>query len=447
MSYRSREDYLKTQRARYRRGTRAQKSRILDEGCSMFGMHRKSLIRALGRPARVASRRRGPKPHYGSELLGPLKVIWLAAQQPCSKRLKAALPLWLGPYERRHGTLAPEMRGDLLAMSAATIDRLLRPIRARRRKGLCATRSARHLEGQIPIRTRFQEVEGPGWFEADTVAHCGSSLAGAFVWSLTLTDIWSGWTENCAVWNRSSRQIVEHIRNIEQGLAFEIEGFDSDNGSEFLNHRLYRYLRDRLVPIEFTRSRPYRKNDNAHVEQKQWTHVRQLLGYDRFEDRRLVARINDLYRNEWRALVNFFLPTMQLIAKHREGGRLRRYHGTPRTPYQRLMDSPKVSQEGKEQLRCEMQSLDPFDLRERIETKLRAIFRLAGKQRKQGGRTRRAVRHSATLPLAPRNDPQPTRAVEMTSHEQPVHIASLCNTACSQDLENSIEFPTVPQPR
>ena len=319
MSYRSREDYLKTQRARYRRGTRAQKSRILDEGCAMFGMHRKSLIRALGRPARVAFRRRGPKPHYGPQLLGPLKVVWLAAQQPCSKRLKAALPLWLGPYECRHGTLAPEMRDDLLTMSAATIDRLLRPIRARRRKGLCSTRSARHLEGQIPIRTRFQEVEGPGWFEADTVAHCGSSLAGAFVWSLTLTDIWSGWTENCAVWNRSSRQIVEHIHKIEQGLAFEIEGFDSDNGSEFLNHRLYHYLRDRPVPIEFTRSRPYRKNDNAHVEQKQWTHVRQLLGYDRFEDRRLVARINDLYRNEWRALVNFFLPTMQLIAKHREG--------------------------------------------------------------------------------------------------------------------------------
>ena len=214
MSYRSRQEYVKTQRGRYRRGTRAAKSRILSEGCAMFGLHRKSLIRAFGRPARPGRRRRGPKPRYGPELLGPLKAIWLAADQPCSKRLKVVVALWLPFYERRHGTLAGDVRQGLLAMSPATMDRLLRPIRARRRKGLCATRSVRHLQGQIPIRTRFQEVDGPGYFEADTVAHCGQSMAGRFVWSLTFTDIFSGWTENRAVWNRNARQIVKRIRDI-----------------------------------------------------------------------------------------------------------------------------------------------------------------------------------------------------------------------------------------
>lgn len=392
MSYRSRQDYLKTQRARYRRGTRAQKGRILDEGCALFGTHRKSLIRAFARPARASGTRRGPRPRYGPRVLVPLKVIWRAAEQACSKRLKAILPIWLGHYERRHGALDRAERADLLAISPATMDRLLRPIRVRARKGLSGTRSARHLAGQIPIRTRFEKVDGPGWIEADTVAHCGESMAGQFVWSLTLTDIWSGWTENRAVWNRNTRQIVKRIAEIEKGLAFEIEGFDSDNGGEFINHELYRYFRNRPVPVEFTRSRPYHKNDNAHVEQKQWTHVRQLLGYDRLERRRLVEPIDDLYHNEWRALQNFFLPTMQLISKSREGGRLRRYHSKPRTPYQRLIDSPAVSDEAKRRLRREFESLDPFELGQAIETKLRAIFRLARTRRKGAARARRIAR-------------------------------------------------------
>ena len=255
----------------------------------------------------------------------------------------------------------------------------------------------RHLQGQIPIRTRFQEVDGPGYFEADTVAHCGQSMAGRFVWSLTFTDIFSGWTENRAVWNRNARQIVKRIRDIEDGLAFDIEGFDSDNGSEFLNHHLWRYFHDRPVPVEFTRSRPYRKNDNAHVEQKQWTHVRQLLGYDRFENRRLVGLIDDLYRHEWRAMQNFFQPTMQLVSKYREEGHLRRYHGTPRTPYRRLVDSPAVTPEGKRRLRHELQSLDPFDLCQAIQTKLRAIFRLARNSKKGRGKARRRAKGPAAL--------------------------------------------------
>ena len=386
MSGRSRREWIRTQRRRYRRATRQQKRQMLDEGCQMFGVHRKSLIRALGRSAQKAPKRRGRKRLYGPDLLGPLKAIWLAAEQPCGKRLKAILPPWLPFYERRHGALDAALRQALVAASASTLDRLLRPLRARR-KGLSATRSGRRLEGRIPIRTHFREVDGPGTFEADTVAHCGDSLAGAFVWTLTLTDIWSGWTENRAVWNKSSKQIVTRLRDIEQRLAFDIEGFDTDNGSEFINWHLWRYFHNRAGHVHVTRSRPYRKNDQAHVEQKQWTHVRQLLGYDRLDDRRLVARIDDLYRNEWRALQNFFLPTMQLLSRTREGGRIRRRHSKPATPYQRLMASTKVCEQAKEQLRLEFEALDPFELHDQIEAKLRAIFRLARSRRKRATTT------------------------------------------------------------
>ena len=178
---------------------------------------------------------------------------------------------------------------------------------------------------------------------------------------------------------------------MEDTLPFDIEGFDTDNGSEFLNYRLWRYFRERPVPVEFTRSRPYHKNDNAHVEQKQWTHVRQLLGYQRLEHRRLVALINDLYSHEWRALQNFFLPSMRLISKSREGGHWRRRHSAPRTPYERLLDSAKVSQEAKDELRQQFQSFDPFALSQSVQSKLRAILRPARKAEKRIKNTRVAA--------------------------------------------------------
>lgn len=379
MSLRSFREFVEVHRRRYDRASRAGKGAILDEGCRLFGVHRKSLIRAFGRRPVRPRRRPGPPRRYGPEILKPLKVIWLAAQQPCGKRLGALVECWLPFYEKRHGTLSEEARRGLLAVSPATIDRMLSSLRARRRKGLGLTRSAPHLVGQIPIRTRFQAVDGPGFFEADTVAHCGQTTAGRFVWSLTLTDIWSGWTENAAIWNRSSRQIVERLAQIEERLAFAMLGFDSDNGSEFINHHLVRHLHERPEPIYFTRSRPYRKNDNAHVEQKQWTHVRQLLGYDRLEDRRLVEPIDDLYAHEWRALHNFFLPSMRLVSKERDGGHLRRHHSKPMTPCQRLLACPNLCEERKRALSKEFESLDPFELQDQIERKLKAIFRMARK--------------------------------------------------------------------
>jgi hypothetical protein len=307
--------------------------------------------------------------------LRPLKALWKATGQICSKRLAVALHDWLPFYEKHQGALAPEVRDGLLSMSPSTMDRLLAPVRVRR--GLSATSQGR-MAGLVPVRRRFENVEGPGWLEADTVAHGGPSAAGAFLWSLTVTDVATGWTENRAVWNKGSKQVVRRLREIEEALPFDIREVHSDNGSEFINQAVVRHFHGRQVPVVFSRSRPYHKNDNAHVEQRNRTHVRELLGYDRLEDRRLAALVNDLYAGEWRALQNFFLPTVRLLERTRgTDGHVRRRHSVPLTPYQRVLASSAVLPETKEAMRRERAALDPILLRQRIEERSREIFRIA----------------------------------------------------------------------
>jgi len=376
MDYRARQEYFRTQRKRYFESNRAGKERMLDEAKAMFGKHRKSLVRAFARAVQAGeSPRRGTPARYGPEHLRPLKALWKQTGQICSKRLAVAVPDWLPFYELHKGALAPEVRDALLSMSPSTMDRLLGPVRPKR--GLSATSQGR-LGGLVPVRRRFENVEGPGWLEADTVAHGGPSAAGAFLWSLTVTDIATGWTENRAVWNKGSKQVVRRLREIEEALPFDIREVHSDNGSEFINRAVVRYFHRREVPVVFSRSRPYHKNDNAHVEQRNRTHVRELLGYDRLEDRRLVALVNDLYANEWRALQNFFLPTVRLLQKSRdEKGHLSRRHSVPLTPYQRVLASSAVAPETKEALRRERAGLDPILLRECIEERSREIFAIA----------------------------------------------------------------------
>lgn len=210
--------------------------------------------------------------------------------------------------------------------------------------------------------------------EADTVAHCGNSLAGDFVWSLTLTDIHTTWTEIRATWNKGATGVLAQIQDIEAALPFPLQGFDCDNGSEFLNHHLVKYFTDQPRPIAFTRSRPYRKNDNAHVEQKNWTHVRHLFGYDRFEQADLVPLMNDLYANEWSLYQNHFCPGMKLTDKQRINARYVKRYDQPQTPYQRVMDCEQVGAEVKSSLKALHDSLNPFILKQQIEAKLRTIF-------------------------------------------------------------------------
>lgn len=375
-----RQAYLEAIRKRYKRARKKAKGLILDEFCAVCGYNRKYAVRILNQKKSRSrqSARPGPKPGYDSPaLLNALKTIWFAADQICSKRLQALLPLWLPFYQQHYGELSEDMVNRLIRISPSTIDRLLRPVRLKQKnKGLTGTKPGTLLRNQIPIRTSVWDISEPGFMEADTVAHCGNSLTGDFVWSLTLTDYCSGWTECRATWNKGAEGVVAQIKDIEKKLPFRLKGFDCDNGSEFLNYHLLRYFQQHAHVIQFTRSRPYRKNDNAHVEQKNWTHVRQLFGYDRFDNVALVEQMNELYSEEWSALGNFFCPTFRLIEKVRINSRYKRKYEYPKTPYQRLIDSHSIDETTKQQLKARYESLDPFKLKSAIERKLKAIFKL-----------------------------------------------------------------------
>ena len=371
--------YLEAIRARYRKATRANKSKILDEFCAVCCYHRKYALRRLNQSAqKTPVNKPGRRSRYAAaDVMTPLRAIWLATDQMASKRLKAALPLWLPYYEQAHGTLADDVRHKLLAVSASTIDRLLAPVRAASgKRGLSGTRPGTLLKNQIPLQGQAWDVSQPGFIEADTVAHCGNSLAGDFVWSLTMTDLYSGWTECRATWNKGADGVMNQIKAIQQTLPFAIKGFDCDNGSEFLNWHLLRYFQTHKQPIQFTRSRPYHSNDNAHVEQKNWSCVRQLLGYERFANPRLVKAINDLYANEFNWLTNFFSPTMKLVDKTRVGAKIVKKYAAPETPAQRLLNHTSLTIDQKQRLIETQAALNPFVLRDIIQRKLRAIFKL-----------------------------------------------------------------------
>jgi len=380
MSPRSKREYLAAIVAQYRRVSKKAKTAILNEFCSTCGHHRKHalrLIRTFRRFTQKPPAKRGRKPSYDPEkLLLPLKRIWLAANLPCSKRLKAIIPLWLPGYVRTYGTISQELAGALLRISPATIDRILQPVRATHTKhGRATTKPGTLLKRHIPIKTNQWDESRPGFLEADTVAHCGSSTEGVYAYTLDCVDIATGWTEQRAVWGKNYQDVIDQIKDIERSLPFPILGFDSDNGSEFLNYHLLRYLTARKRPIQFTRSRAYKKDDNAHIEQKNWTHVRQWLGYDRLDDPKAVPLMNELYTTEWRLFQNFFCPSVKLISKERIASKTVKRYDRPLTPYQRVLASTHIDDTTKEKLRTTYKTLNPFDLRKTMEERLKAIFR------------------------------------------------------------------------
>lgn len=370
--------YLQAIRDRYHKANRTEKAQILNEYCAVCGYNRKYAINKLNHQwirRKKVLQKRGPKPQYQTApIMQALKDIWDSARQPCGKRFKSLLPLWLPYYP---GPLSGQERQALLRMSSATIDRLLQPTRAiYPKKGLSGTKPGKMLKQHIPIKCDHWDVNTPGFMEADTVAHCGDSLAGDFIWSLTLTDILSGWTANRAIWGKGSQGVIEQIQDVEETLPFELLGFDSDNGSEFINHHLWNYFANRKKPVGFTRSRPYHKNDNAHVEQKNWSSVRQLLGYQRLDNQAALPLINRLYKNQWALLQNFFYPTMKLKSKARINAKYHKKYEFPQTPYQRLMASDTISDSKKAQLKAIFESLNPFVLQQQIEAQLQHIFKI-----------------------------------------------------------------------
>jgi hypothetical protein len=379
MSPRSKKEYVEAIFLRYKKALRRERTLILDEFCATCGYHRKHAIRLLRTFRRFVKpklRRRGRSPVYPrNTILKPLKQIWLAANLPCSKRLNVILPLWLPGYVQSFGDLPSEIYQALLNISASTIDRLLLPTRIKyKNRGRTTTKPGTLLRKHIPIKTNQWDESRPGFLEADTVAHCGPSLSGMFAYTLDCVDIATGWSEQRAVWGKGETDVLNQIKHIETSLPFPLLGFDCDNGSEFLNYHLLKHFAQRKRPVQFTRSRAYHKDDNAHVEQKNWTHVRQWLGYQRLEDPKAVPLLNDLYGHEWRLFHNFFCPSMKLLSKERIGSKTLKHHDPPKTPYQRILDSPHIPLDIKQDLSNQLEKLNPFVLREAMEKKLRKIL-------------------------------------------------------------------------
>lgn len=379
MSQKTRQQVLARLRHFYKSAGREHKSKLIQEAIDVLGYHPKSAIRALNATPPARSKLQAPaiigrpREFAPDKLLPILKPIWFAALQPCGRRLHALLPEWLPAYEIDHRAIDADLRQSLLLASARTLDRLISPLRAQaRRRG--GTRPGSLLRQSIPIRGPWTE-EGPGWLEVDTVALCGGSLDDHHLWMLDGVDIRTDWTEQRAVENRGQHAVLGQVRDIEDSLPFPLLGVDSDNGGEFLNHQLVRYLQARERPVFFTRARPYRSNDNAHVEQRNWTHVRQHFGYERYDNPEAAALINALCKGALGLLLNHFLPTQKLAGKERVEGKVVRKYGRAQTPYARVLAAPQVSEEKKAELRTAHAKNNPMALARQIEQEKKQIER------------------------------------------------------------------------
>ena len=375
MSKQSREEYYATLKKRYRSSNKKTKSQLLDEYCEVCGYNRKYAIRKLNTRKRNNRRRRlgRPKQYKDPILLDVLFDLWEKQNLPCSKRLQASMPLWLPFYEKR--PLSDYIKTQLLAMSPATIDRLMIKLRKKLGKlGLATTKPGSILKSHIPIKTNQWDETRPGYLESDTVAHCGTSIAGSFVYTVNTVDIATGWTEQRALWGKGYQGMYYALKSIEDLLPFAILGFDCDNGTEFLNWHIYKYFTNRRSPVQFTRSRPYRKNDNAHIEEKNWSIIRQYLGYNRFEQVELVDELNQIYTSEWRLFMNFFRPSSKLQKKVRINGKVKKVYDKPKTPYQRLLESDKITEDEKEILKTQFDKLNPFKLQSLMVVKIKRFI-------------------------------------------------------------------------
>ncbi|MGH9169022.1 MAG: integrase, partial [Acidimicrobiia bacterium] len=369
---------------RYQKGSKKAKGQVLDELGALTGWHRdhaRKALRVAARGAEVPRRRPRRVPTYGEEVLAPVRKIWATLDAPAGKRLAPFMAEIVDVLERA-GELRvdPEVKDKLLRISAATIDRLLAPERRRLQvKGRSGTKPGSLLRRQIAIRTFAEWNEArPGFLEVDLVAHDGGDPRGEFCQTLTLTDVATGWTECQALRNKAQRWVHEAMEGVRGLLPFPLLGLDSDNGSEFINNNLFSWCAEREVT--FTRSRPWRKNDNCFVEQKNWAVVRRTVGYLRYDTPAELRVLGQLYE-KLRLYVNFFQPQMKLVEKTRKGAKVRRRYDTPRTPYRRVLASRRVSAEAKAALTEIYDRLNPVALKREITTLQGRLLRLA-KRRK-----------------------------------------------------------------
>jgi len=377
LSYRAKRELVCQIAPRYREASSALKEIILDEFVAATGYARKYAIRLLNHPVELKLTIERPRPpRYGPEVQQALHLTWTAANHMCAKRLMPFLPTLVESLERHgHLHLSEQCRNQLLSMSPATADRILRPYRKQERRGISTTRSGTLLKKQIPIRTfqDWNEVK-PGFLEADLVAHCGTQADGSFLFTLALTDVATGWTECLPLLNRGQEAVVAALARAQQLLPFPILGIDTDNGSEFINMKRLSYCEREHITI--TLGRPQKSNDQCYVEQKNGQMVRQVVGYDRFVGELAYRQLTELYR-ALRVYVNCFQPSMKLQTKQREGSKVRRTYDQAQTPMQRLLASGALSPKKQQELLRITEALDPLRLLHQLEHLQKALWRHA----------------------------------------------------------------------
>ncbi|HEX2980961.1 MAG TPA: transposase family protein [Anaerolineaceae bacterium] len=377
MSPCSKREMIAAIRPRYLKASKAGKAHILDELIATTGYHRKYAIRVLKQGPQPKGRRKpGRHKVYHGEVVGVLERIWEICGRICSKRLHPFLPEMVSVLERcGELSLLPETRALLLGMSRATMDRCLQKARFRpAQHGRSTTKPGSLLKQAIPVRTFTPwEEERPGFLEIDLVAHCGNTTEGTYLNTLTATDLATGWTECLALATKSQTAVSQAIQGLRQQLPFALLGLDSDNGSEFINDTLLRYCQ--AEQITFTRSRPYQKNDQAHVEQKNWSVVRHTLGYDRLETAEELALLRSIY-TDLRLYINFFQPVLKLIGKARVDGHMVRTYDQAQTPYRRVLALETIPVEVKAHLMAQYVQLNPVTLRTSIDAKVAQLWKI-----------------------------------------------------------------------
>lgn len=366
-------DFINAIRPKYQEAPKPKKSEFLNTAMEFTGLNRKHLIKSLNTDllTPLINNRSGRPNKFDFEGLRPhIMHLWEEMNQICAKRMKEALKEWLIHYKE----IPANLKMQLLSISSATLSRYLNAYRKELlvTKGLSTTslpKSSIQFKNNVPIRTLDAEIKEVGFVQIDTVSHCGTNAMGPFISSLTLTDILSAWTSNRAMMGKTGAGVVKIFKDIESNeLPFLIKEGNGDCGTEFLNKTVIAYAQKRW---KLTRSRPYKKNDNCFVEQKNFTHVRQLFGYERLDEEHLVELMNEIYKNYWNPLQNFFLPTLKLKEKIRVGARIKKIHDQAKTPYQRILNAPRLTQETKDQLIMIKSKLNPFELKKGLDLKLK----------------------------------------------------------------------------
>lgn len=368
-------------RMRYQKANRRDKSTILDQFCATTSLHRKSAIRLLCKPGPVTQTRPGRPRQYDLHLTDLLKQVWQASGQLCSKRLQPFLPELVDQLvEFGHLETDSESRQRLIQLSPATIDRLLKPYRDQNlRRPRTSSRASGPLKSAVPIRTSFEKDTPIGNLEADLVAHCGGSTEGFYIHTLDAIDIATGWTKLVPIWGRYQDRICSAIDSIRRSLPFSIVGLDCDNGGEFINQKLYDYCSQHTIAL--TRCRPYHKNDQAHVEQRNWFAIRQPIGYDRYSTRKALEQMVKLY-DLLELDLNFFQPIRKIVSKERIGAKIKKTYDRAQTPYQRLLASDVLGEDQKRRLRAQYDRLDPIQIKRQIEEETDKLWALRERGRR-----------------------------------------------------------------